>query len=144
MHILNEHILIPGVIGEMEDHRNLRSYLLDRENTIKMQQDTIVKNADINAADKVAELRQFMSQQMTVLEKQLGSNVTLLQEDMKVQKKGIDANHGSSLVEINFKFAAMRQEMKNIHEQRNKDLSLINIDYCKVNEFEAKVKEIAN
>ena len=85
-----------------------------------------------------------MSQQMSVLEKQLGSNVTSLQEDMKVQKKGIDANHGSSLVEINFKFAAMRQEMKNIHEQRNKDLSLINIDYCKVNEFEAKVKEIAN
>ena len=37
MHILNEHILIPGVIWEMEDHRNLRSYLLDRENTIKMQ-----------------------------------------------------------------------------------------------------------
>lgn len=35
---------------------------------------------------------------------------------MKVQKKGIDDNHGSSLVEINFKFAAMRQEMKNIHD----------------------------
>jgi hypothetical protein len=46
MFILNEHLLIPGVIGEMEDHRNLRSYLLDRENTIKMQQDTIAKNAD--------------------------------------------------------------------------------------------------
>jgi hypothetical protein len=53
---------------------------------------------------------------MTVLEKQLGSNVSTILEDMKVQKKGIDANHGSSLVEINFKFAAMRQEMKNVHE----------------------------
>ena len=64
----------------------------------------------------MAELRQFVSQQMTVLEKQLGSNVSTILEDMKVQKKGIDANHGSSLVEINFKFAAMRQEMKNVHE----------------------------
>lgn len=36
-HILNEHILIPGVIGDMENHRNLKSYLLDKENTIKMQ-----------------------------------------------------------------------------------------------------------
>ena len=76
--ILNEHILIPGVIGEMEDHRNLKSYLLDRENTIKMQHESIAKNADTSAADKVAELRQFMSQQMTVLEKQLGSNVSMI------------------------------------------------------------------
>jgi hypothetical protein len=53
--------LIPGVIGELENHRNLKSYLLERESTIKMQHENISKNADSSAADKVAELRQHMS-----------------------------------------------------------------------------------
>jgi hypothetical protein len=37
--ILTDHILIPGVVGDLEQHRTLKSYLIDREKTIKMQHD---------------------------------------------------------------------------------------------------------
>ena len=108
-----------------------------------MQQETIVKNADSNAGDKVAELRSFMAQQMIVLDKQIGSNVSQLLKDMDGMKRGISDSHGSSLVEINFRFAALKQEMTNMHEKSNKDVSQIHADFLKIKQFDEKIVQLA-
>ena len=52
--IYNENLLIPGVIGEVEEYRNLKMYLLDRKKIIKATFDKNARDADNNSADQVA------------------------------------------------------------------------------------------
>ena len=113
---MNEHILIPGVIGDLEEHRNLKSYLLNRVKVVNNQQETIVKNAETQAADKVAELRKELTRMMTVLEKQIGSSSGQIMKEMDGMKKGLCDNHSKSLVDINFRFAALKQDVSNLNE----------------------------
>lgn len=134
--IYNENLLIPGVIGEHEEYRNLKMYLLDRKKIIKATFDKNARDANNQAADQVAQCRVQLQDRMKDIEKSIKDNYIQSKKNLNSMKTDLANETKMMQGESNDKLKKMMREMDDILSLRKKDLATFSVDYVKVDQFE--------
>ena len=134
--IYNENLLIPGVIGEHEEYRNLKMYLLDRKKIIKATFDKNARDANNQAADQVAQCRVQLQDRMKDIEKSIKDNYIQSKKNLNSMKTDLANETKMMQGESNDKLKKIMREMDDILSLRKKDLATFSVDYVKVDQFE--------